>query len=449
MSTIKKLSWIALSVALMTTVLMVTACGGNEEETSTGPSGTPVGTPDTTGITDTSITFGTHFPLSGNPAAAFAPISYGMKAYFDYINAQGGVYGRKINLIIGDDQFNPANTVEVVRKLVEQDKVFGILSGLGAETHKAVYQYLEENGVPDLAISDGLKMWTNPVAHNRFTATVTYDSEGQVLGKYIFDHYPNAKVGILETNDSSGTEGEEGVRKGIEGSNVEIVAVEKYDVTQSDVSSQTQRLKASDADVLIGLAQPNQAASMVKTARGTLNWDIPMFVSGINCSEIFPALASPQYAEGVISTAFGPMVYDTENPGVQKYQKIWEKFQYGYSGPLNNFALYGMALAETTVYQLEMTGKDLSRQSFLDVAENMCKFLCSSCDRGYAPSTSPTDHRGSETIYVNQVQKDGTWKRIGDPVSFESTTECTPQTPPEGFDQQPKVGLDAPYVETP
>ena len=97
---------------------------------------------------------------------------------------------------------------------------------------------------------------------------------------------------------------------------------------------------------------------------------------------------------------------------------------------------------------LEMAGKNLSRQSFLDASENMCKFLCSTCDAGYAPSTSPTDHAGSETLYIN-IEKNGKWERIGDPVSFESTPNCTPMTPPEGFDQQPKVGYDAPYVETP
>jgi len=125
---VKKLVWTALSVVLVAIVLMVISCGGGDGTSSSSGTTKPVGTPDTTGVTDTEIKLGTHYPLSGNPAAAYAPISYGMKAFFDYINAQGGIYGRKINFIIGDDHYNPADTVEVVRKLVEQDKVFGIIS---------------------------------------------------------------------------------------------------------------------------------------------------------------------------------------------------------------------------------------------------------------------------------------------------------------------------------
>ncbi len=124
--------------------------------------GTPIGAGDTTGVTDTEIKLGTHFPLSQNPAAAYAPIAYGMKAFFDYINAQGGVYGRKINFIIGDDHYNPPDTVEVVKKLVEQDKVFAIVGGLGEATHNAVWKYLEEKGIPDMYVTTGLSQVGRP-----------------------------------------------------------------------------------------------------------------------------------------------------------------------------------------------------------------------------------------------------------------------------------------------
>jgi branched-chain amino acid transport system substrate-binding protein len=442
---VKKLGWTALSVALIAIVLMATACGGDG---GSEPTTEPEGTPDTTGVSDTEIKLGTHYPLSGNPAAAYAPIAYGMKAFFDYISAQGGVYGRKITFIIGDDHYNPADTVEVVRKLVEQDKVFGIISGLGEETHSAVWKYLEEKGIPDMSLSTGLDKWTNPVAKNRFAGNPDYITEGRFLGEYIAETYPNAKLGILEQSDQLGQDGDKGVRQGIEGSNVEIVDVEKYDVVQSDVSAQTQRLKNAGADVVVVFAIPPQAASMVNTARQTLSWDVPVVVSNINCSDIFVALATPANAEGIVASTFGKQVYDTDIPGVQKYIKIWDKFQNGATGPLNNFELYGMAVAETTVWGLEMAGKDLSRQSFLDASENMCKFWCSTCE-DYAPlTTSPTDHKGSETLILNKVVN-GKWESFGHMKSYESTPDCTPMTPPEGFDQQPKVGMDAPFVETP
>jgi branched-chain amino acid transport system substrate-binding protein len=445
MSSKWKLCWTALGLTSIAIVLAATACGGGG-----GGSATPSaeGTPDTTGVTDTEITLGTHYPLSGNPAAAYATIAYGMKAFFDYINAQGGVYGRKINFIIADDHYNPPDTVEVVKKLVEQDHVFGIISGLGEQTHLAVYKYLEERGIPDMYLSTGLEVWSNPVAHNRFAGNPNYIIDGTFLGKYIAKTYPNGKLGILEQGDALGEDGEKGLRQGLEGSNVEIVDVETYDAIQNDVSAQTQRLKSSGADVLAAFAMPGQGASMVKTAHETLSWDVPIIVSAIDVSEIFIALAGPENAEGVVSDVFGMQVYNTEDPGIQKYMKIWDKFQNGVTGPLTDLEEYGMARAEDVVWDLEMAGKDLSRQSFLDAAEKMCRVNCSACAPWGLESTSPTDHKVSETLILNTVVN-GKWQTSGEPVSYESTKECTPATPPDGFDQQPKLGKDAAYVETP
>ena len=115
---------------------------------------------------------------------------------------------------------------------------------------------------------------------------------------------------------------------------------------------------------------------------------------------------------------------------------------------MTSFELYGMSIAEATVWDLEMAGKDLSRQSFLDAAESMCQVKCSTCDGFGTWNTSPTDHKINETFIINVV-KNGKWMPVGDTTSFESTPNCTPKTPPAGFDQQPKVGADAPFVETP
>ena len=171
-------------------------------------------------MTDTEIKLGTHFPLSQNAAAAWAPVAYGMRAFFDYINLQGGVYGRKITLIIGDDHYNPPDTVEVVKKLVEQDKVFAIVAGLGEATHNAVWKYLEEKGVPDMYVATGTAEWTDPVVRTRFSGYPDYVTEGTVLGKYIAENYDGKKLGILLQSDEMGEDGEKGLRKGIEGSDV-------------------------------------------------------------------------------------------------------------------------------------------------------------------------------------------------------------------------------------
>ncbi len=445
MSSKGRLNRMAMGIALGAIILVFSGCGGGG---SPSPTTTAEGTPDRTGVTDTTITLGTHYPLSGNPAAAYAPIAYGMKAFFDYINALGGVYGRKINFIIGDDHYNPPDTVEVVHQLVEQDHVFGIISGLGEETHLAVNKYLEDQGIPDMYLSTGLVAWSDPVAHNRFAGNPNYIIDGTFLGNYIAKTYPNAKLGILEQNDALGDEGEKGLRQGLEGSNVQIADIEKYEASSNNVTAQTQRLKASGVDVVASFAMPGQGASLVKTAHETLNWKVPITVSAINVSDIFIALAGPQNAEGVVSDVFGMQVYDTEDPGIQKYMKIWDKFHNNVSGPLTDLEEYGMARAEDVVWDLEMAGTDLSRQSFLDAAETMCHVDCSACAPWGLESTSPTDHRVSETLILNTVVN-GKWQTSGDPVSYESTKDCTPATPPDGFDQQPKLGKNAPYVETP
>ncbi len=439
--------------------LAVTACGGSSPSSGVATTETngrevvqlPAPTltaeaVDSTGVSADEIKLGTHFPLSGNPAAAYAPIAYGIKAFFDYINAQGGIYGRKIDFIIGDDHYNPPDTVEVVKKLVEEDHVFAIVGGLGEATHSAVWKYLEEKGVPDMFVTTGLDKWTDPTVRTRFAGNPDYQTEGDILGQYIVKNYPNARVGVLRQSDELGQEGEDGLRKAIAGTNVTIAAIENYDPIQSDMTAQTERLKKANVDVLIAYAIPPQAASMVKAARETLNWNVPILVSGINCSDIFTLLAGPKDAEGVVSVVFGPMVSQTDNPPVQKYSKIWDKF--GNGGALSNFEFYGMNDGEMMTHILEMAGPNLTRGSFLDAAESQCDFWCSGCADIGPENMSPSDHRPIEDEMYAQVQN-GAWVKISDPIGFESTPKCTPPTPPPGFDTQPQVGAGTSYVETP
>jgi branched-chain amino acid transport system substrate-binding protein len=446
----RKLCWLSLSVVLVALALLLTACGGDNNEPSTTPGATAkataIGTGDTTGVTDTEIKLGIHIPLSQNSAAAYAPVAYGMKAFFDYINDQGGVYGRKITFLIGDDHYNPPDTVEVVKKLVEQDKVFAIVGGLGEAPHNAVWKYLEEKGVPDMFISSGLTKWTDPVVRTRFAGNPDYVTEGIILGQYVAKTYPGAKLGLLLQNDEFGAEGEKGLLRGIEGSDVKIVVRESDEPTDVDVTAQTQRLRNAGAEVIAAWTHPLQAASLVKTAHETLNWDVPVIVTGVDCSDIFIAIAGAENAEGVVSVVFNHQAYEPELPGVQKYEKIWAKT--GTGGPLSNFALYGISMAEATVRVLEMAGPNLTRGSFLDAAESICNFYCTTCV-GFGPwNTSPTDHRINEVEQINIV-RDGKWVTVGDTISFETTTDCTPPTLPPGFEDQPKVGADAPYVDVP
>lgn len=398
--------------------LLLASCGGNDE---TAPAKTPeqatqapVG--DSTGVTDTEIKLGTHFALSQSPAAAYAPIAFGMRAYFDYINDQGGVHGRKITFLIEDDHYNPPDALEAVRKLVEQDKVFAIVAGLGENTHSAVWKYLEERGIPDMFITAGLLKWSEPPVRTRFAGSVDFVTEGRMLGQYVVDHYNGKKLGLLLQNDEMGTDSEKGLNMALEGSDVTVVAKETYEAINFDATAQTQRLRNAGAEVVLAFAIPPQAASLVKTARETLNWDVPILVSGICASEIFIDLAGAQNAAGIISILMGHQVYETDHPAIQKHFEIMEK--YGQGTPVSNFTLYGASMGELVVEILNRAGPDLTRESFLDAAESIRGWMCSAC---MVPmSLSPTDHRPLEMEMYVRIE-DGKWVAFGEPVSFEST----------------------------
>ena len=368
------------------------------------------------GVTDTEILLGTHMPISQTVAAAYAPIADGIRAYFEYINSQGGVYGRKIRFLVGDDHYNPADAVEVVRKQVEQDGVFAIISGLGDAGHAAVWKYLEERGVPDMWISGGLVKWTDPVVKSRFQGNLDYYTEGRMLGRYIAENYNGKKLGLLLSHDEFGVDGKAGILQGLEGSDVEIVAEETYESTQWDVTAQTQRLKNANPDLVVAYAIPPPAANLVKVAREVLNWDVPILISGVSVSDIFISLAGAQNAEGVVSVVFARQVYDTQDAGVQQHIQIMEQF--GQGVPPSNFTLYGQVLAELMVKALKNAGPNLTRESLEDGAEAIRDWCCSVC---VVPvNLSPTDHRPFEIEVYDRVES-GKWVEFGEPVNFEST----------------------------
>jgi ABC-type branched-subunit amino acid transport system substrate-binding protein len=409
-----------LLIAILLGGLLLLSCGGEEKETGKTPAATTgaetPGAQNVPGVTDTEIVLGTHFPLSQNPASAYAPIADGMRAYFEFVNSQGGVYGRKIRFIVGDDHFNPADAVEVVRKLVEQDHVFAIVGGLGDAPHAAVYKYLEENGVPDMFISGGLDKWTDPLVRTRFQGNPNYGTEEAMIAKYLIANYDGKKLALLIENDEFGENGKAAILEGIKDSNIQVVAEEKYETTSWDVTAQTQRLKAANPDVIFAQAVPPQAASLVKAARETMNWNVPIVVTGVVVTDIFIQLAGPQNAEGVVSVVFGKQIYQTDDPGVQRVIQIYKDF--GPGGEASNFTLYGEFIAEMMVKALQNAGPNLTRDSLIDGAESIRDWCCQTCPMPV--NMSPTDHRPTEMEYYNRVEN-GRWVTFGEPVIYEST----------------------------
>jgi len=435
--------------ALMVFGLSFVACGGGEEETGGGGGGgaaawpTPApgaGVGETIGVTDTSVKIGTLLPMSNTPATAWGvPLSAGMRAEFDYVNDNGGIYGRKIDFIVGDSQYAGPAASESVRKLVEQDGVFAIQGTVGIEAELAVMTYLQEKGIPDMFLQAAESEVVNPISYQRYRWLVDYTKEGQILGKYIGETYPGKKVGIIAQNDNFGKAGEAGVKQGLQdaGSNAETTT-QYYDATITDVTAQVQRLKADGAEVIAAYTQPSQAASAIRAARETLSWDAPFFMTGVNAAEIMGALSGYDNIKDSVTVSFGPQSWQTADyAGVQQFQDRMKKYQP--DAQINSVAFSGYGVAEAMVEVLILTGPDLTRTNFLKAAETICKL-----DTGAVltpKSLSPTDHDFNEAevfVKATGTGADFKWVPFGDVIDFESTKDCTPPTYPADADKQPR-----------
>ena len=410
---LKRLVFVGLLVSLFAAGLFAAGCSKEKEETTSGP--TPSGSP-APGVTDTQILLGTHLPLSNSPAAAYAPAADGMRAYFDYINSQGGVYGRKVKLIVADDHFSPPDALEAVRRLVEQDGVLAIVGGLGDPTVTAIKSYLEQNGVPDLWVAAGLPSLSDPVEHTRFVVFADYATGANVDAAYLKENYPGKTLGIVVENSASGTSGENALLNLLKDSGIKVVSRQLFESTSFDLTGQMQRMKADNPDVIYIAGNAGASANAVKVTREVLDWDAPIFMSGIGAIEMTIALAGAKNMEGVVAETIGKMFSEKDDPGVKLHIDLMKQFTPEVTP--SSITEFGMAQAEYTVEALKNAGPNLTRESLIDGAEKIRDFCCLTC---LVPvNLSPTDHRVAETFWYEKVVN-GQWVRFGDPISFEST----------------------------
>lgn len=373
------------------------------------------------GVTDTEIILGTHTSLTG-PVAVYSAIANATKAYFDYINAtEGGVHGRKLVYLLEDDGYSPPKTVELVRKLVEQDQIFALVGGLGTPTHMQVADYLQEQGVPDLFVFTGAIEWVKDpqVRPMIFGILPNYVGEGAALGRYTAQNYAGKNLGLLYQNDDAGLDTIDGFKRAV-GDALPIVAEESYVATDPDLKAQVDRLKAAGAEVIGGLVTPRLLSTAIKHARQDLGWDVPFVMSQVGLNELTMKLAGAEVLEGTVTALFTHQAYELEHPGIAKHHEIIQS--YSDLEEASFLTIVGQQAAEFTVEILKRSGRDLTRAGLVKTAESLTDFQCSVCL--FPANLSATDHDSTQAVVLFRAEG-GKFVPFGDGISWEGTQPAT------------------------
>jgi branched-chain amino acid transport system substrate-binding protein len=348
------------------------------------------------GASDAEIKIGQTMPYSG-PASAYAAVGKVEVAYFKMINERGGIRGRKITLLSYDDGYNPAKTVEQVRRLVESDQVLLTFQSLGTPTNAAVQNYLNAKKVPHLFLSTGATRFTDP-QHFPWSMgyNLNYRTEGRLYARYILDNYPNAKIGALYQNDDYGRDYLMGLREGL-GSKAAtmIVAEALYEVTDPTISSQMVNLRAAGADLLYDATIAKFATQAIKKA-AEMSWK-PVHILAFGSTSIGGTLAPAglENAKGIVSVRYGKDPTDptwNDDPDTKKWRAFMDKY-YPEGDKSDGANGYGYAAAQLMVKVLEMCGDELTRENVMKQATNLKDVVLDFALPGISINTTPTDYR--------------------------------------------------------
>jgi branched-chain amino acid transport system substrate-binding protein len=374
-----------------------------------------------TGVTDTEIKIGNIMPYSG-PASAYGVIGKTEQAYFNKINTEGGINGRKINFITYDDSASPPKTVEQARKLVEGDEVFLIFNSLGTAPNSAIQKYMNQKKVPQLFVATGATKWGDP---KNFPWTMgwqpNYQTEGRIYAKYILDTKPDGKIAVLYQNDDYGKDLLKGLKDGLGAKASMVIATESYELTDPTIDNHVVSLKASGADIYVSITTPKFAAQSLKKAK-EIGWNPAMHILNNVASSIGGVIKPAGYdtAQGIISVTYGKDVTDPQwkdDAGVKEYDAFIQRW-YPDANRIDGSVGYGMMLAQTLVQVLKQCGDELSRENVMKQAANLKDFELGLLLPGIKINTSPTDFYPIEQEQLQKFQGE-TWVRFGEIIAGE------------------------------
>jgi ABC-type branched-subunit amino acid transport system substrate-binding protein len=373
------------------------------------------------GVSAGSILIGGTVPLSGE-AAAFGTVGPGAKAYFDYVNSRGGVHGRKIDYRYYDDAYNPAQTVQLTRRLVEQDRVFAIFNAIGTANNLAIRDYLNAQEIPHLFAGDGSQALGGGSARYRWTVGFlpSYQGEGSVLGRDVVRTAPRARIGVLYENTELGKDMTRGLSRALAGKMPRIVRSEAYELTSTDVVAQIAALKGSGADTLMLFATPKFLIQAI-VAAGKLGWKPRMYLASVSIEPSIMAIAranAPELTRGARAIAFVKNPNDPvwrKDPTVALYRSILKRFAPS-AKPTDVYHWYGMTVAWTMVDVLRRAGKSPTRAGVLRAARSLDTTANPFLLPGTRLRTSAKDGFPLDTVYLYRYDN-RQWVRTAGPFA--------------------------------
>jgi branched-chain amino acid transport system substrate-binding protein len=365
------------------------------------------------GASDSEIKIGNTNPYSG-PASAYGTIGKTIAAYFNKVNAEGGINGRKINFISYDDGYSPPKTVEQARKLVESDEVLFLFQTLGTPPNSAIQKYMNSKKVPQLFVATGATKWGDP---KNFPWTMgwqpTYQAEGHIYAKYLLEHHPNGKIGILYQNDDYGKDYVKGLKDGLNGK-LQIVSELPYETTDPTVDSQIVNLKASGADIFFNVTTPKFAAQAIKKA-AEIGWK-PVHLLN-NVSQSVGAVLKPaglENSKGIYSSYYLKDPTDPQwkdDPAYKDWAAFMEKY-YPEGDRTSSFPVYGYAVTQSLVGVLKQCGDDLTRANIMKQAASLKDQQIGMLLPGIKINTSPTDFYPIKQMQMQEFNGER-WVPIG------------------------------------
>jgi branched-chain amino acid transport system substrate-binding protein len=374
----------------------------------------PVATP---GVSADEIHLGSSVPLSGEAAIA-GNVARGAEAYFKYVNAKGGVFGRKIKFTYLDDAYDPGRAVNNTIRLVQQEQVFAMFSSLGTNNNLAVRKFLNDAKVPQLYVSSGATTFGRD--YKKYPWTIgyipPYSEEGEIYGKYVVKNIKNPKIAVLYQNDDYGRDLLAGLRRGLGAKQKSIVARVGYEPTSADTQPQVTQLKASKANVLMIFAF-GKFSLQAFNAVARLNWKPQIFVNDVSSASELMSIVPQKAANGSISIVFGK---DPASPqwrndkGIKLFQSILKKHgnDIGSRDLKNGYFTVGMAGAYTMVTTLKKAGRNLTRQSVMRAATHLTEKGNPFVLPGIVIRTTPTSRFPLTQVRLQRWQNNA-WRPFG------------------------------------